>query len=351
MNTGTYISGIAHLALIAWLLFGGVFMRHAPPAAPTVSEVSIITEAEYVALVAAAPAPATSPEVPQQPAVAAPQTPPPARPATEPPVEATPEPTPPAPPVEVPMPTPPVIEPPRPRPVDRVAPVPTEAPPPEATIAETRQDAVVPDAEAEADRVEEAQEATAPQEATSQIITEAVKTDDTSPPAPPMAPATSAPPKARPERPAPPTPAQTAPAQTAASDAIADALASAMAEGGTGTGGQGTAPSGPPLTAGEKDGLRIAVQQCWNVGSLSTDALRVTVTVAVSLGQDGRPDAGSIRMLGYEGGSEGPASQAFEAARRAIVRCGANGFNLPAEKYDQWREIEMVFNPERMRIK
>jgi hypothetical protein len=28
------------------------------------------------------------------------------------------------------------------------------------------------------------------------------------------------------------------------------------------------------MTDGEKDALRVAVQQCWNVGSLSTDALR-----------------------------------------------------------------------------
>ena len=45
------------------------------------------------------------------------------------------------------------------------------------------------------------------------------------------------------------------------------------------------------------------------------------------------------------------AQQAFEAARRAIIRCGVSGFDLPAEKYDQWQEIEMTFNPEQMRIK
>lgn len=47
----------------------------------------------------------------------------------------------------------------------------------------------------------------------------------------------------------------------------------------------------------------------------------------------------------------GSATQAFEAARRAILRCGATGYDLPAEKYGQWRDIEMTFNPEKMRIK
>jgi hypothetical protein len=75
------------------------------------------------------------------------------------------------------------------------------------------------------------------------------------------------------------------------------------------------------------------------------------VTVAVSVAQDGIPDVASIRMIGFEGGTEASARQAYEAARRAIIRCGAKGFQLPPEKYEQWRNIEMEFNPERMRIK
>ena len=40
------------------------------------------------------------------------------------------------------------------------------------------------------------------------------------------------------------------------------------------------APAGPPLTFGQREGLRVAVSQCWNVGSLSTEALRTIVTIA-----------------------------------------------------------------------
>ena len=74
-----------------------------------------------------------------------------------------------------------------------------------------------------------------------------------------------------------------------ASDPIADAIASAVAEAAALTEGQASAPSGPPMTLGEKDALRVAVKQCWNVGALSTDALRVTVTVLVEMQQNGRP--------------------------------------------------------------
>ncbi|MGM0661234.1 MAG: energy transducer TonB, partial [Pseudomonadota bacterium] len=116
--------------------------------------------------------------------------------------------------------------------------------------------------------------------------------------------------------------------------------------------GQGTErPSGPPLTGGERDALRVAVQECWNVGSLSSEALRTSVVVAVSMTRDGQPEIGSIRLAGSSGGGDAAAKQAYEAARRAIIRCGSDGFDLPAEKYDQWRDIEMTFNPESMRIR
>ena len=59
--------------------------------------------------------------------------------------------------------------------------------------------------------------------------------------------------------------------------------------------------------------------------------MRTTVTVRVDMNRDGKPDIKTIKMTGYEGGSEAAAKQAFEAARRAIVRCGSDGFPLPAE--------------------
>ena len=49
------------------------------------------------------------------------------------------------------------------------------------------------------------------------------------------------------------------------------------------------------------------------------------------------------------GGSGQAAEVAWQAARRAILRCEGAGYGLPAEKFAQWREIEMVFNPARMR--
>jgi hypothetical protein len=373
---GTGLSAALHIGVIAWVAFGGALLRprHAPPVRMT--EVSVMSQAEYDAMIAAAPkpsdAPVTAPQVPLADAAtpaATPEAQAPLRSATEPlappetatepplePLETVPPvaevpdapPTPPAPPVTEPSPSPEVSPAPQPRPVPRVAPVPAEAPPPDAAVSDTSVAAVAPQATPEAVPVEQPPtEAAAPPEATTQIVTEATPTV-----AEPLAsaPASSPRPQARPVRPA--APVQTAAPAKPPRDAVADALAEALATPtGAGTGGAGTAPSGPPLTAGEKDALVLAVKACWNVGALSTDALRTTVTIGVSMQRDGRPDAASIHRIAAEGGTEASAAQAYEAARRAIIRCGANGFPLPAEKYDQWAQVEIVFNPEKMRMK
>jgi hypothetical protein len=368
LTTGWYISGAGHFLLIVWLLAGGLFARDRLPEV-TVAEVSIVTAEEYAALVLRAPAPEVNdaiptPEAPEAPAEA------PEMPTTDsapavarpepveepPPPEAAPE----APEIVVPdaevTTEAPVIAPPTlsdgdtlaPEealaPTQRVAPDPTPMPPAEAERAPEVVEQTAPSPEAAPEAVLEEQDQAAPEAASTRIVTEADRPVET-------APTESIRPRARPPRPVqtaePAAEPREAPAPQDA--AVEDAIAAALSD--TTRPAQAAAPSGPPMTDGERDALRVAVQACWNVGSLSTDALRTTVTVAVAMARDGRPDTGSIRMIGFEGGSEAAARQAYEAARRAIIRCGANGFPLPVEKYDHWRDIEMVFNPERMRIR
>ncbi|MEI4473580.1 hypothetical protein [Frigidibacter sp. MR17.24] len=109
---------------------------------------------------------------------------------------------------------------------------------------------------------------------------------------------------------------------------------------------------GPPMTAGEKSSLSAAVQACWNIGSLSSEAQRVTITTATEIGPNGKPVAGSIKLIKASSGSEDAIAQAFEAARRAILRCaGADGYDLPPEKIGHWSVIEIVFNPNGARVK
>ena len=358
--------------LISWLLVGNVFRAEPLPIEAT--EVSVISGEAFEALMAAQQSPQSATDVaqPVQPDVTndpvevpqsedtsvaqeAPEV------APTPTVDPTPEIAELTPPPEAEVEdTAPVLEQPSedvavavpeasdrpvPRPSDRVAPEPVALPDPEAVPDPVQQDAV--EQSQTGDTVQEPQDATAPEEATTEIVTEAET---------PSAPETSVRPPAR--RPKPPAqqPVQQAETQPAAetpqtpsapatsdpTDAINDALAGVLSE---------EAPSGPPLSAGEKDALRVAVSSCWNVGSLSSEALQTTVVVAVSMAQDGKPNTGSIRMTGSSGGSASAAKQAFEAARRAIIRCAKGGYDLPSDKYGQWKDIEMTFNPERMRIK
>lgn len=336
MQTGTKISAFAHVGLIAVAVFGGAF--RSDPLPFEVRQVSVISSEDFAAL--------TSPRIPEG-IENSPR--PPSRPEPA-------EETPPVPEVETPLvpnsepvpipgaPDPEAVVLPDqvpPAPSDRVAPEPVAEPPEEAEPDPVARPEIAP--EEGADTPQDQQEAAAPEAASDRIVTEAeAESESLASLAPIRSPR---PPSIRPERAEP----ETTPAAQPAPD-TADAVNAALAEALAGA-GEPDAPAGPPLSAGEKDALRVAVSQCWNVGSLSSDALNTTVVVAVAMGQDGKPITESIRMVSSSGGTEGSARDAFGAARRAVIRCGSSGFDLPPEKYDQWRDIEMTFNPERMRIK
>ena len=379
MNTGQIISGAGHIAVIGWILFGGMLPDRELEF--DVTQVTAVSSEEYADIIARSNspeetseiAPPAAPEVPQDsPDLTSEADEPLAAPQPEAAPEAAPDPAPTAPPAapqaDV-SPEAPVIEPPsedmaallpdsaaRPqqRPAERVAPQQVEAPEPDTAVDDVVREEAVPD-EAPSEIVREEAEATAPEAAATEIVTEADE----------AAPLNSVRPRTRPqqlrpapeEQPAPEPETQTAaadPAPAPATDtsSVEDALAAAL--GGASAPADTPAPSinaGPPLTAGEKDGLRVAVQSCWNTGSLSSDALQTTVTVSFEMSEDARPIEATVRMLDSTGGTEGSAQQAYEAARRAIIRCGARGFGLPAEKYASWRNVELTFNPENMRIK
>jgi hypothetical protein len=153
----------------------------------------------------------------------------------------------------------------------------------------------------------------------------------------------------------PPAETQTAAADTPeisgsdVNDALAEALSGAASD--EPQAGSGTAESGPPLTGGEKDGFLRALSQCWNLGSLSTDAMQTIVTVGFDMSEDGKPVGSSIQMVSSSGGSNESARQAYEAARRAVMRCGAKGFPLPGDKFTSWQHIEVTFDPTNMRLR
>lgn len=372
MSIGTYISGTGHAALIVWLIAG--WGMHAEPLDFEVTEVSVVSGEAFEAMMRAGQpdAPAaeivapTPPEIEEAPTPPAPveETPPepvaPPAPVEEPVAE-----TPPEAPDLTPPPTevtdsvpdlpdiPDVVAPPpsaelgsslrpQPRPADRVAPEPIAPPPPDTEVAEQVSEATN-DAPTEEVAEEPVEDTTAPEEAVTEIVTEAEE--------PAFAPEVSLRPQTRPNRPAP-QPASETPAETATQDdAVAAAIAAAQESETPPQPTQGV--SGGDLSDADKNSFLRQIGNCWNVGSASTGALSTRVTVGFSMTQEGLVDTNSIRLIGHEGGTAADADVAFRIARSALVRCqndgGRTGYDLPADQYDVWRNVELTFNPDRMR--
>jgi hypothetical protein len=384
MRRSLYASSAIHLGILGWVAFGGLLFERSPEVEFEVTGVALITPAEFEALtsgdadepaVIEALATPALPQVTDAPEIPAFETPPPPIEQPEqteaPAPESDPVPVDPVPDTQVsddvavlaPPPDAPDAEPsdtPTPEEAPRIAPVAAPLPEPDVETAPEVLEQPTEEAVAEEAPVEEVTE-TAPEEATTEIVTEAEE------PSAARAPTASVRPTARPARPEPveeavaeaevaEEPAEDAPVAEVApaeeEDALAAAIAGAVAEAvDTPATATASAPAGPPLSQGVRDGFRVAVSSCWNVGSLSTEALGTTVVVAFDMTPDARPETGTIQMIEFTGGSEAAALQAYEAARRAIIRCGTNGYGLPEESYGRWQQVELVFNPEGMRLR
>ncbi len=353
MNIGFYISGIGHALVIGWAFFGGIFRSEPFPFEDV--QVSVISGEEFAALTAQPIAPnvvtdtlvPVAPEIGETPnlpqldepepteAAAPPQ---PQQPDEQPDTDVS---------VPMPPPEPEVADMPADRPgleqTDVVSDQNAEPAEPEVDVADQAQEAVTPDDAG--DVVAEEQQETTVEQGGPQIVTEAEAGG---------APDRSLRPQIRPARPDPPAVAQedtpsdtpdeeteTASNDTSIDDAVNAVLGEAVSD----------TSSGPPMTPGETEGLRLAVQECWNIGALGTDSLQVVVVVGFSMEQTGSPVGDSVRLISASGGNDAAVSRAYEAARRAILRCGARGYNLPPEKYDHWKEIEITFDPTRMGIR
>ena len=360
---GMYISAVGHLGLIGWLLLG--WGMQSQPLPMQIMDVSVMSGEEFEQMMAArtpvpGDAPPTAPVQPQidlappPPAVETPPEPAPLpKPVETPMSEALPPPAPEMPPADVtdaapaapappemPVPAPdlPPSDDPTQAPANRIASTPVAPPPPDAQISDIAREAVVPDETATAEVAVPEQQATAPE----QTATEIVIADER----PRGAVERSLRPIARPARPAPPAPepvetlapqvAETPPELVVPQNDINDLLADLGAE----TPVETTPPAvalGPPMSGTDKEAFRLSINKCWTVDP-GTQAARVQIRVRWELGRDGRL-IGAPTLVSGSGGTDQAINVAFEAARRAIIRCQEpNGYQLPAESYSQWRE-------------
>lgn len=393
MDKASTISAVGHLGVILWAVMGDWLFAPKDMPPMEVAEVSLMSEGEYQAMMASAPKPdpAAAPTE-EPPAVEAPEPidtslpepqsqtdppPSPEAPAEPVPVEevlpenvpvspeaqpvAVPEPAPQVAEEEQPIPAPETSVKPKPRPAQRITDVPVESQQDTPEVAETVTPEVSDQAEPEAEVVEVTEPAAAPEESAAMVAPDATESD-----APELAPTRSRRPQSRPERQVQADEAaepqaqatEEATAEADQADAEAEAIAAALAEAAAAeaTSAASNIPEGPPMTAGEKDGVRVAINSCWNIGSLSTAAQRVKLVMRVEMNEDGTPVPASVQMTSFEGGDEAAAQQAFEAAKRAVVRgvkgCGGKpGYQLDPEKYGQWNVMNLTFDASGMRLR
>ena len=105
----------------------------------------------------------------------------------------------------------------------------------------------------------------------------------------------------------------------------------------------------PPMTGAERVAFLNQVNRCWNIDPGDV-AARVTVEVAFNLDPDGYVSGNEVRLLSSTG-DHFVAATAFQVARRAVLRCQMGGYQLPAEKYDQWQEAVITFDPSGIRLR
>ncbi len=151
-------------------------------------------------------------------------------------------------------------------------------------------------------------------------------------------------PKSRP-RPPPPSVTEEAPLPNELSDRIQALLdknrelppqeTNQTASLGTSTGRENAS-----MTQTEVDALRSRIVQCWSppLGATGADELRTVVLIRLNRdgSLNGQPQIVSRPPGRYE-------TTAPESVVRAIGRCAP--YNLPLEKYAEWREIEFDFYP------
>ena len=94
------------------------------------------------------------------------------------------------------------------------------------------------------------------------------------------------------------------------------------------------------LSPQELDAMSVQAKRCWKIPAGWTDPHQVTVTVRFRLNRDGTLD-GTPDVVEFPASELG--KTAALGAIHAVVECGP--FRLPADKYDQWRDVQLRFAP------
>lgn len=104
-----------------------------------------------------------------------------------------------------------------------------------------------------------------------------------------------------------------------------------------------------PLSMSQIDAIRKQIEKCWNMPAGARYAEDLVVEVGVTLNRDG--SVRDARALASGGQMDDPFYRAAaESAVRAILNPACSTFNLPEDKYDEWREMILRFDPRDMLV-
>lgn len=105
-------------------------------------------------------------------------------------------------------------------------------------------------------------------------------------------------------------------------------------------------PTSSSSDVGRKALHGASIQNCWNVGSFSSEALQTTVVVEFEVGENGKPELSTVALSSSDAPNEIVERQAYEAARRAVIRCSTEGY----KGVEIGQKVRVTFNPTMMRV-
>ncbi len=101
------------------------------------------------------------------------------------------------------------------------------------------------------------------------------------------------------------------------------------------------------ISVSELDALRRQISGCWNIPAGARDAENLVVQVSVSVNPDGT--VLQAKVVNSRGMQREPYYQiAAESALRAVLHPNCSPLRLPMNKYKQWKEFTLTFNPKDM---
>jgi outer membrane biosynthesis protein TonB len=110
-------------------------------------------------------------------------------------------------------------------------------------------------------------------------------------------------------------------------------------------------PAAPPsldqqVTRSEMDAVKEQLRACWYFDAGGRDAGKMVVGVRAQVGPDGRVLTANIITSSQM--SDPFYRRAAETAMRAVLNPACQPLKLPAGKYDQWKVLDLYFDPQQM---